>query len=528
MSNNPLIKNFFVFLTILTIVRFLCMHFLLIFAGFLISGAFAVTIWIISQDPKLTSKLKQKPMGKRWVNFVQNTSGVIPASCDHENGETRKIKLNMHEMYHFEEGERWIKYSLKGHDADIRVLFQNLELSIELYKRDIELDRVISKPIASYLILGPTGTGKTYCAELMSQLLYPEKGLLSIRMNELKNEHDVNTLLGSSTGVNGGNSNGILTRPVIQNPYRVVLFDEIDKCNPVILDSLYHILDIGKSRDKGSNKDVDFTNCIFFATANISSTVQKKLDIAKNKDLTSECWKKEVVETLTSDMGFEKSFLARFDHIFYFPQLDNLSVAEISLMELVKQYDQKGMNLIYTDPEIIVETISRLKATKDLGVRELKKVIFDMIKEPMIDALRKGISEVQLTVSDIGELSLINHKRKMEVKSFKRMSIAEETIMTLANEYKQYDLSLYCDDPEKVINAVNKLKTDRNLTAEELSNLIYRELKSQMLEAVQNDARDVELITDYNGNMYLLSRNNMKQKSMNYSTYTNEKLNLYN
>ncbi|ETR68088.1 MAG: hypothetical protein OMM_04767 [Candidatus Magnetoglobus multicellularis str. Araruama] len=304
MTQNPIVQYIFMVIGILCLIRLLAMSTLLLTLALLISGLFALTIWLISEDKKTTDTICKYPAGNHWVNFVQNISKVmspppdpeIPdASGDDDDGdEGRKkgrVKIYMNEPEHFHEGKKWFKQYFKGHDDDIQVLFTNLETSIEMYSRSVEKEHQLRKPIASYLIIGPTGTGKTYCSELMSKLLYPKKGFLYLDLASLKDEYGVNLLFGESGGSSNFNysfnrnneQGGLLTRPILKNPHQMVLLDEIGRCHPAIHDSLYHVLDKGKSIEKSSGREVDFTNCVFFATANVSDIAQRKLDAEKKK-----------------------------------------------------------------------------------------------------------------------------------------------------------------------------------------------------------------------------------------------------
>jgi len=499
MSQNPIIQYIFMFIGILCLVKLLAMSTLLISLALIFSGLFALTIWIISQDKKTTDTIRKYPIGEHWINFVQNISKVTPETSGPEipgiidENNQRGIKIHMIEPEHFQEGKMWFKEHFKGHEEDIQKLFSKLETSVEIYSRSVEKGHRLRKPIASYLILGPTGTGKTYCSKLISQLLYPEKGFLQLPMNTLKLEQDVNVLFGEPSGNNNNDKGGILTRPVLKNPYQIVLFDEIEKCHPAIHDSLYQILDEGRSIEKSSGREVDFTNCAFIATGNISETVQRKLNAEKRKNLTPELWKKEVIEILSSEMGFDYPFLARFDMIFYFPALNDVVAAEVAILQLIQTFKENGLSLTYAEPEVIYEAIERIQPIRNLGVREMRRVIEDMTQKPMLEAKRQEVEYVQLNVNDIGEVCLLNQNSMSEIKSLDQMNTSEIALLEMARQYRNFGLKLTYSEPEMIVKAAKKISPINGTDPSQISRTLFNMIKPQMVQASKANVRQVQL-----------------------------------
>ena len=499
------------FIGILCLVKLLAMSTILMIIALIVSGLFALSIWIISQDKKTTDAIRKYPIGEQWMNFVQNISKVTPAvsgpdvpgEIDTDNN-NRRIKIQMNEPEHFQEGINWFKEHFKGHEQDIHELFSNLETSIEMYCRSVENEHKLRKPIASYLILGPTGTGKTYCSDLISQLIYPEKGYLRLGMNELKSETDVNHLFGNPSAANNNDQGGLLTRPILKNPYQVVLLDEIEKCHPAIHDSLYQVLDAGRSIEKSSGREVDFTNCVFLATGNISETAQRKLDVEKEKNLSPEQWKKEVIEALSSEMGFDYPFLARFDKIFYFPELNDIVVAEIAILKLIKIYKENGLSLTYTEPEVIFEAIERIQPIRNLGVREMGRVIQDMTQKPMLEAKRQAIEYVQLNVNDMGDVCLLNQNSMREIKTPDQMNTPEIALLEMAKQYRNFGLNLTYDEPEVIIKAAEKVCPIHGADPAEISKTLFNMVKPQMVQASKSNIRQVQLGLNDSGRPCLL------------------------
>ncbi len=154
----------------------------------------------------------------------------------------------------------WLKENVRGQDAVVDVIFSELERGLRLAKP--------GRPIGAFLLVGPTGTGKTFLSTLIGQALFPNSKPVVLRMNQYKHPDDVYTLIGPPPGMPGYEVGGALTRPVLENPYRVVIFDEIEKSHKDVQHCLYDVLDAGNCREKSSGKLVDFSGTVFFATSN--------------------------------------------------------------------------------------------------------------------------------------------------------------------------------------------------------------------------------------------------------------------
>ncbi|KPA13559.1 protein disaggregation chaperone [Candidatus Magnetomorum sp. HK-1] len=518
MNQNPFVQTIFMFIGVICLAKLLAIFPLLLIVAIIFSGAFVTTIWIISQDIKKTKEICKYPIGERWIDFVQNISKVKPSNTDPDIYEaldqetsSRSIKIEMLEPEHFQEGKKWIKSLLKGHDTEINKLFNNLQTSVELYQHSVEKGHIIKKPVGSYLILGPSGIGKTYCARLMSKLLYPEKGFLMIPMNELNKEHDVNILFGGNSGGHNMDTGGQLTRSILKNPYQLILLDKINKSHPSIHDALFQVLNTGKSTDRSSGLEVNFLNSIIFATATLSKTIQKQLDAIQKQNLSSEMWKKSVIEVITSEIGFDYTFLTRFDQILYFSELDDISVAEIALLELVKHYKENGLFLTYTEPEVLLKTIERIQPTRDFGIHDLKRAIYDMTKIPMLEAKRSDLEYVQLGINDLGEVSLFEQGTNREIKPQNQMSISEIAILEIVQQYKKFGLTLIYIEPEIIMEAIERIQPVRNQNPSEISKIIFNMVKTNMIEATKSGMDKVKLSINSLGNICLVNPETEKE-----------------
>src|ERR1700730_2861433 len=145
----------------------------------------------------------------------------------------------------------WLKQNIRGQDETVDALVNELQ-------RHLSLARA-GRTLGAYMLVGPTGTGKTFLAQLIAQALYPESEPVILRMNQYKHADDVYTLLGPPPGSPGYEVGGTLTRPVLENPRRVVIFDELEKSHRDLQHCLYDILDTATCREKSSGKTVAFS-----------------------------------------------------------------------------------------------------------------------------------------------------------------------------------------------------------------------------------------------------------------------------
>ena len=279
----------------------------------------------------------------------------------------------------------WLKENVRGHDAVVDSIVKRIQQSLRLSSPN--------RTLGAFLLVGPTGTGKTFLAELVAKALYPESELVNLRMNQYKMPEDVMTLLGPPPGQVGYEVGGTLTRPVLEDPYRVIILDEIDKCHPDIRDCLYNVLDTAECREKSSGKSVQFNACAIFATCNAGVASLRQI-AAQVSDPVLRLGRMR--DALQSAAGFDKAFLARFDEIFLMDELRPVNVAEVACLQLAKFWRGYGIEVTWASPELIVEAVGKNQEFSDYGVRQLAHLVHN-ITEPMIEqAKRQGATKVKL------------------------------------------------------------------------------------------------------------------------------------
>jgi len=287
----------------------------------------------------------------------------------------------------------WIKENLRGHDQVVNDVVDTIQQELDLAQS--------GKVLSSFLFVGPTGTGKTFLAQLVAQALYPESEPVVLRMNQLKHSDDVFTLIGAPPGRAGYEMGGSLTRPVLQNPYRVVIFDELDKCHPDLHDCLYDILDTAQCREKSSGKVVDFSGCVFFGTCNSGiDDIRAVLKQTDSEDMRAT----KIRDALVVASSFQKPFLARWTRIEFMDELKPLNVAEVALLELSRYWRGFGIELTYVDPRLVLEAVEKNEEFRAYGVRQLSAFMRRQTTQAITQARRTKAAQVHLDVSPAGDI----------------------------------------------------------------------------------------------------------------------------
>ena len=267
-----------------------------------------------------------------------------------------------------------------------------------------------TKPIGSFLFLGPTGVGKTELAKSLAQNLFDdENAMVRIDMSEYMEKYSVSRLIGAAPGYVGYEEGGQLTEAVRRKPYAVVLFDEIEKAHPDVFNILLQVLDDGRITDS-QGRTVDFKNTIIILTSNIGA--QSLLDGIKEDGTIPEEVRKEVMDALHAH--FRPEFLNRLDEIILFKPLvqkDMERIADLVLKDINKRLQDKRLHIeIKKDAlDFILENAYE----PGFGARPLKRYM-----QKHVETLAaKCILEDKVKEGDKIEIVLENGELKAEVKS---------------------------------------------------------------------------------------------------------------
>jgi ATP-dependent Clp protease ATP-binding subunit ClpC len=281
------------------------------------------------------------------------------------------------------------------------------EDAISIISKSIRRNRVgikdTNKPIGSFIFLGSTGVGKTYLAKSIAELLFgdPEK-VIRVDMSEFMEKHNVSRLIGSPPGYVGYDEGGQLTEKIKNNPFSVVLFDEIEKAHKDVFNILLQILDEGHLTDSFGRK-VNFTNTIIIMTSNVGA--KKVSDFGGGVGFTtnsSEEQKHEVRKSIIQKslkQHFNPEFLNRIDDIILFNKLNSDTInkiIEIELGKLLIRLKEKNFNVVFD--KSVISRISELNIQEEYGARPIKRIIQNLCEDFLSEEILRGsIKENELT-----------------------------------------------------------------------------------------------------------------------------------
>ena len=369
------------------------------------------------RDKEKELKAKYEKEQKKWKNknnkaitdiTEENIAEVIaswtgiPAKkiTENENEKLKNLEKNLHK----------------------RVIGQNE--AVEAVAKAIRRGRVGLKdpkrPIGSFLFLGPTGVGKTELSKALAECLFgDENSIIRIDMSEYMEAHSVSKLIGSPPGYVGFDEGGQLTEKIRRKPYSVVLFDEIEKAHPDVMNMLLQILEDGRLTDS-QGRTVNFKNTVIIMTSNIGArliTDKKSLGFSAsnlskedNKEEEKakkeyEDTKKEVMEALKRELRPE--FINRIDEIIVFHKLNDTEIdkiIDIMLEEVVNRLKEQKIK-IELDPKV-KKLIASKGIDKNFGARPLRRTIQNVLE----DALAEEILDGKLDNEKVNKISADDEK----------------------------------------------------------------------------------------------------------------------
>lgn len=305
----------------------------------------------------------------------------IPAKklTQDENQKLKELELNLHN----------------------RVVGQNE--AVQAVAKAIKRSRVGLKdpkrPIGSFLFLGPTGVGKTELSKALAECLFgSEDAMIRIDMSEYMESHSTAKLIGSPPGYVGYDEAGQLTEKIRRKPYSVVLFDEIEKAHPDVMNMLLQILEDGRLTD-AQGRTVNFKNTVIIMTSNVGArliTENKTLgfaksdeDKAKDEQRKYEETKKEVLAELKKQ--FRPEFINRIDEIIVFHKLNDdeiLQIIDIMLKEVVKRMEENKITI--SIDKTVKELIAKKGIDKAYGARPLRRTIQNLVEDKLAEEILDG------------------------------------------------------------------------------------------------------------------------------------------
>lgn len=252
-----------------------------------------------------------------------------------------------------------------------------------------------NKPIGSFIFIGSTGVGKTFLAKSIADLLFgdPDK-IIRVDMSEFMEKHNVSKLIGSPPGYVGYDEGGQLTEKVKNNPFSVILFDEIEKAHKDVFNILLQILDEGHLTDSFGRK-VNFTNTIIIMTSNVGA--KRVSDFGGGVGFTtgsSEQQKSDVKRSIIQKalkQQFNPEFLNRIDDIILFNSLNEETLKKIIQIEVSKlnnRLTEKGYKITFD--KSVIERIYELNTQEEYGARPLKRIIQNLCEDFLSEEILRG------------------------------------------------------------------------------------------------------------------------------------------
>lgn len=327
--------------------------------------------------PALEAKIKEN--AQKWEQ-MQKEGTLLRNSVDEEaiaSIVSRWTGIPVNKMMDSEKQkvlkvEEVLKQDVIGQDEAIKAISRAI-------KRNKAGLSETSRPIGSFLFLGPTGVGKTESAKTLAKFLFDDaKSLIRFDMSEYMEKHAVSRLVGAAPGYVGYEEGGQLTEAVRRKPYSVILFDEVEKAHPDVFNILLQVLDDGRLTDN-KGVTVDFKNTIIILTSNIGSA--RIIEIRDKEER-----RKAVLDELK--MHFRPEFLNRLDDIVIFEQL-NLSaitnIVDILFNNIKKKVEEKDIKISLT--QNAKEYIAKIGFDPVYGARPLKRAIYEIVEDKLADLI---------------------------------------------------------------------------------------------------------------------------------------------
>ena len=296
--------------------------------------------------------------------------------------------------------EKILKGKIKGQDEAVK----NVAQCIKRSRTGVAAE---TRPLGSFIFLGPTGVGKTELAKVLAaEIFESSEALVKIDMSEFIEKHNVSRLIGAPPGYVGYEEAGKLTEAIRQRPYSVVLFDEIEKAHPDVRNILLQILEDGYLTD-AKGRRVNFRNTIIIMTSNIgmkelttSAAIGFKAKDSRKQDFLKnyEQIKGKVLKDLRQQ--FRPEFLNRVDRVVVFRPLaekEILEIVDLRLSELIERMAGQKIKLKFG--QAVRKKIAQIGFDPENGARPIRRAISDLIEDPLAEEILKGGVEKGKTVT---------------------------------------------------------------------------------------------------------------------------------
>jgi ATP-dependent Clp protease ATP-binding subunit ClpC len=364
------------------------------------------------EERKVTTKLDEEK--SKWSDKQKDNK--IPVSLDDVYDIVSDMtgvpitKLDTKETKKLLELENILSSKVIGQDEAVKTISKAI-------RRNRVGIKEANKPIGSFIFIGSTGVGKTYLAKSIAETLFgdPDK-IIRVDMSEYMEKHNVSKLIGSPPGYVGYDEGGQLTEKIKNNPFSVVLFDEIEKAHKDVFNILLQILDEGHLTDSFGRK-INFTNTIVIMTSNVGAKRVSDLGAGVGfKTSSSEEQQYEVRKTMIQKalkQQFNPEFLNRIDDIILFNSLNDETLRKIIGIE-INNLNKRLINKNYkiNFDKTVINRVYELNSQEEYGARPLKRIIQNLCEDFLSEEILKGtiLENVQYTLKYKDENLLISKK----------------------------------------------------------------------------------------------------------------------
>jgi len=271
------------------------------------------------------------------------------------------------------------------------------------------------RPIGSFIFLGSSGVGKTELAKALAEFMFDdEDALVRIDMSEYREQHTASRLFGAPPGYVGYDEGGQLTEAIRRRPYRVVLFDEIEKAHPEVWNTLLQVLDEGQLTD-GQGRRVDFRNTVIIMTSNLGTEFIKRggaLGFLQGEDSELLADEKKIKNAMENT--FRPEFLNRLDEIIIFKPLsleDVTRIVDLQMLEIAERMGEQGLVIEMTDPARA--WLAQEGYDPQFGARPLRRTLQRFIESPLSVQLLKGnFRRGDVVMVDADDNGMVFHKHE--------------------------------------------------------------------------------------------------------------------
>ncbi len=251
-----------------------------------------------------------------------------------------------------------------------------------------------NRPIGSFLFMGPTGVGKTYLARNLAEIMFgTAEALIQVDMSEYMEKFSTSRLIGSPPGYVGHDEGGQLTEKVRRRPYAVILFDEVEKAHPDVMNLLLQVLEEGVMTDSLGRK-VSFSNTIIILTSNVGASLSARqgtmgFGAMDKAEADYDTMKERITEA--AKQHFRPEFINRFDELIVFRMLERHDLEKIVVLEaqkLIKRLASKQINLTLS-PEVVSMLVDK-GYDPQYGARPMRRAIERLLEDPIAEAILRG------------------------------------------------------------------------------------------------------------------------------------------